>query len=102
MKQFSDIRTEAHSDMLARKQKLLNRSNDAYSKGDLPTMRKAHSLAMKQDSRTRAKYPDEERKRVMSGANKDILQVKDILATLLNIQKILMLFLKNFGTMKAK
>jgi hypothetical protein len=71
MKAFTKLRTEAHADMLARKQKLLNRSNDAYSKGDLPTMRKAHSLAMKQDSRTRAKYPDEERKRVMSGANSD-------------------------------
>ena len=71
MKEFSKLRTEAYGDMLNRKQKLLNRSNDAYSKGDLPTMRKAHSLAMKQDSRTRAKYPDEDRKRVMSGANSD-------------------------------
>jgi len=71
MKEFSKLRTEAHADMLARKQKLLNRSSDAYKQGDLPTMSKAHSLAMKQDSRTRTKYPDEERKRVMSGATKD-------------------------------
>jgi hypothetical protein len=71
MKEFSKLRTEAYGDMVGRKQKLLNRSNDAYSKGDLPTMRKAHSLAMKQDSRTRAKYPDESRKSTMSGATKD-------------------------------
>jgi hypothetical protein len=71
MKEFSKLRTEAHADMLARKQKLLNRSSDAYKQGDLPTMSKAHSLAMKQDSRTRTKYPDEERKRVMSGATQD-------------------------------
>jgi len=71
MKEFSKLRTEAHADMVARKQKLLNRSSDAYNQGDLPTMSKAHSLAMKQDSRTRTKYPDEERKRVMSGATQD-------------------------------
>ena len=71
MKQFSNLRSEAYGDMVARKQKLLNRSNDAYKQGDLGTMRKAHSLAMKQDSRTRAKYPDDSRKSTMSGATKD-------------------------------
>ena len=70
-KSFFTVRDEAYTDMVGRKQKLLNRSNDAFHKGDLPTMRKAHSLAMKQDSRTRAKYPDEDRKRIMSGATKD-------------------------------
>jgi len=71
MKEFSKLRSEAYGDMVGRKQKLLNRSNDAYNQGDLPTMRKAHSLAMKQDSRTRAKYPDESRRSTMSGATKD-------------------------------
>lgn len=71
MKEFSKLRTEAYGDMVGRKQKLLNRSNDAYKQGDLPTMRKAHSLAMKQDSRTRAKYPDESIRSTMSGATKD-------------------------------
>ena len=71
MKEFSKLRTEAYGDMVGRKQKLLNRSNDAYKQGDLPTMRKAHSLAMKQDARTVKKYPDESRKSTMSGATKD-------------------------------
>jgi len=71
MKEFSKLRTEAYGDMVGRKQKLLNRSNDAYNQGDLPTMRKAHSLAMKQDARTVKKYPDESRKSTMSGATKD-------------------------------
>jgi len=71
MKEFSKLRTEAYADMANRKQKLLNRSNDAYKQGDLPTMRKAHSLAMKQDARTRAKYPDDSIKHTMSGATKD-------------------------------
>jgi hypothetical protein len=70
-KSFFTVRDEAYSDMADRKQKLLNRSNDAYKQGDLPTMRKAHSLAMKQDARTRAKYPDESIKRTMSGATQD-------------------------------
>lgn len=70
-KSFFTVRGEAYSDMTARKQKLLNRSNDAYKQGDLGTMRKAHSLAMKQDSRTRAKYPDESIRSTMSGATKD-------------------------------
>ena len=70
-KSFFTVRGEAYSDMTARKQKLLNRSNDAFKQGDLPTMRKAHSLAMKQDSRTVKKYPDESRRSTMSGATKD-------------------------------
>jgi hypothetical protein len=70
-KSFFTVRDEAYTDMAARKQKLLNRSNDAFKQGDLPTMRKAHSLAMKQDARTRAKYPDESIKRTMSGATQD-------------------------------
>jgi hypothetical protein len=70
-KSFFAVRDEAYADMVGRKQKLLNRSNDAFHKGDLDTMKKAHSLAMKQDSRTRAKYPDEDRKRIMSGATQD-------------------------------
>jgi hypothetical protein len=70
-KSFFAVRDEAYTDMVGRKQKLLNRSNDAFHKGDLDTMKKAHSLAMKQDSRTRAKYPDEDRKRIMSGATQD-------------------------------
>ena len=70
-KSFFTVRDEAYTDMVGRKQKLLNRSSDAFHKGDLDTMKKAHSLAMKQDSRTRAKYPDEDRKRIMSGATQD-------------------------------
>jgi hypothetical protein len=70
-KSFFTVRGEAYTDMVGRKQKLLNRSSDAFHKGDLDTMKKAHSLAMKQDSRTRAKYPDEDRKRIMSGATQD-------------------------------
>jgi len=71
MKTFSKIRNEAYADMLSRKEKLHNRSNDAYKKGDLPTMHKAHSLAMKQNKRIQAKYPDEDANRIMSGASKD-------------------------------
>jgi hypothetical protein len=71
MKSFSEIRNEAYADMLSRKEKLHTRSNDAYKKGDLPTMNKAHSLAMKQNKRIQAKYPDEDANRIMSGASKD-------------------------------
>ena len=71
MKSFSKIRNEAYADMLSRKEKLHNRSKDAYKKGDLPTMNKAHSLAMKQNKRIQAKYPDEDANRIMSGASKD-------------------------------
>ena len=71
MKSFSKIRNEAYADMLSRKEKLHSRSHDAYKKGDLPTMNKAHSLAMKQNSRIKAKYPDEDANRIMSGASKD-------------------------------
>ena len=71
MKSFFKIRNEAYADMLSRKEKLHNRSHDAYKKGDLPTMNKAHSLAMKQNKRIQAKYPDEDANRIMSGASKD-------------------------------
>lgn len=71
MKSFSKIRNEAYADMLSRKEKLHSRSRDAYKKGDLPTMNKAHSLAMKQNKRIQAKYPDEDANRIMSGASKD-------------------------------
>ena len=71
MKSFFEIRNEAYADMLSRKEKLHSRSNDAYKKGDLPTMNKAHSLAMKQNKRIQAKYPDEDANRIMSGASKD-------------------------------
>jgi len=71
MKSFSNIRNEAYADMLSRKEKLHSRSHDAYKKGDLPTMNKAHSLAMKQNKRIQAKYSDEDANRIMSGASKD-------------------------------